>query len=284
MIQVINFPGLLSSRGVWTVDSTNGSDTGSGRITATATGAVGKASPGDTILLTPGTYRENIVIPRQKPGLTIVSVGDRHSGILAPDAGAPLIVHADDTRLINLGIEAPDGETALRVLGARVRAYLSKIEGGAACAVVGPGAEADVSADAEGDGADVLFEECEFAWSALGLVLRGSDYGAATQARVRRSRFHNISDAHIAEEVGAGGSAPVTFRDFEASECSFLADEAGAAPTRFIDLDGDAGNTGRIARCDFAYATNEADVIAIAAGVLFVANMTEAGMTTARPS
>lgn len=283
--QLVAIPGAdggftLSLGRVWTVDPVNGRDTGSSTAAQTIGGAVGKASPGDTIIIKPGTYAENVTIPVQKPGLTLVGAGDRHSAILAPDDGNVLTINGDDTRLVNLGLEAPDGDLACAVVADRVRGYRCKIEGGAVALDIIPRA---VAADGHG-GSDSLFEECEFAWGLIGVRLRGSDYGAATQNRFRRCLFHNLETAHFGEAVGTGGSAPVTFRDLLVEDCTFMRAEDGTAPTHFFNLAADNGNTGLIAANRIAFATNEADVIALGSGVLWVANMTEAGITTARPS
>lgn len=280
VIDAINAGAIVTLGRVWTVDASSGSDTGDGETTATIGGAVGKASPGDVILIRPGSYAENVVIPIQKPGLTLIGAGDRHSADIAPEEGGPLIINGSSTRLVNLDLEAPDGEIALAVVADRVRGYRCKIEGGAIGLDIIPRA---VAAGGHG-GSDCLFEDSEFAWTVRGVRLRGSDYGAATQNKFRRCAFHNIDTAHFAEAVGAGGSAPVTYRDLLVEDCTFMRAEDGTAPTKFVDLNASNSNTGLFTRNRIAFATNEADVMAIGSGVLWVANMTEAGVTAARPS
>lgn len=280
VIDPVNGGAIVTLGRVWTVDPVNGSDTGSGDRTATVTGAVGKASPGDLILLTPGAYVENVVIPEQKPGLTLVSAGDRQSATIVPEDGVPLTINGSSTRLIGLGLEASGTDMALAVVADRVRAARCKIEGGALGLDIIP---RSVAAGGHG-GSDCLFEDCEFAWSTRAVRLRGSDYGAATQIKFRRCIFGNIETAHFAEAVGPSGAAGVTFRDLLVEDCVMMRAEDGTAPTKFINLNADNANTGLFTGNRIAFATNEADVIALPSGVLWVANFTEAGVTAARPS
>lgn len=273
---------------VWIVDPVNGSDTGTGTVTASIGGAVGKASPGDRIVILPGGYDEAVVVPANKPRLTLEGLGGRGATFIEPSEtdATGLTVHADDTTVINLGAAAENDTTpaALVVTGARFRAYRSKFEGGLQQVLLGPGTDAQITAGTRGDGADALFDDCEFCWGVDGIVVQCTDYGAVTQARIRNCLFHNLSGDHITEAVGSGGSAGVGFRNLWVEGCTHDGDEDQTAPTAFIDLDADNANTGLVTGCRYAYATNEADVIALSTGILYVANMTEAGVTTARPS
>lgn len=282
--QLLHIPAHLAFGNILTVDS---EQSGSEERNATRTiqGALDRANPGDLILVAPGEYNEALSIGRTRGKVAILGAGGRGACFnVAPDGETGLICHADDVTLINFGIEAADAEIGSRIYGARLRAFGCKFEGGAEALRIGPGAAADVEADDEGDAADALFEDCEFCWSDVGVKLMGSDYGAVTQARIRRSLFHNLADAHVSEGHEAGGAAGVRFRDLEMSDCRHMRNEDGSAPTKFFDLNADNGNTGAIFRPSIAFATNEADVIALGTGVLWVAAATEAGISAARPA
>lgn len=264
---------------IWTVDPTYGRDTGSGTTTATVQGAVNKASPGDVIVILPGSYHENVSIPKNKPGLTLIGAGAIHSGDISPVSGVPLTVDGDSTTLINLDLEAPT-TAALVVTGNRCRAYGCKIEGG----TIGLDISPRTIANGGNGGADCLFQDCEFAWTATGVQISGTDYGATTELRLVRCVFHNITTAAIAEHVGSGGSAAVTFASLDVSECRFLAAEDGSEPTKYLDMNASNSNTAAFTGNYFEHATNAASTFAIGTGTKWIANKTVAGVSTAAPA
>ena len=79
-------------------------------------------------------------------------------------------------------------------------------------------------------------------------------------------------------EATGGGVA-----DLWVEDCYFNDNEDGTAPTDYVKVDR-AGDTGMITGCRFSIATNASADLKIAAGIMWVANATEAGWTTARPS
>lgn len=242
---------------------------------------------GDTVLVEPGSYTEQITIARTKSNLTIIALGGRGAAFTEPateDAGG-LICHADDVTIIGLGIAAEDDTSAaaLTVTGSRFRAYGCKIEGGANQVVIGPGTVAQEAAGTHGVGADFLFEDCEVCWGTNGIVLTCTDYGAVTQGVIRNSRFHNLATKHITEAVGSGGSAAVGFRNILIDGCVFDTLEDGTLPTNFIDLNADNANTGIVTRCAFPTAINSGKNL-VSTAMLWVGNFHTGGISAAQPS
>lgn len=275
------------------VDSTNGTDGNRGesieRPFATIQKAVNSAKRGSVILVAPGQYDETVTISRTtaSSNLTIVGMGGRGAAYIEPSTedAAGMVVHADDVTLINIGVAAEDetSAAALTVTGSRFRAYGCKIEGGATQVVIGPGTVAQEAAGTHGVGADWLFRDCEFAWGADGIVLTCTDYGAVTQGRIERSRFHNLTSKHITEAVGSGGSAGVAFRNIVIVDCDFDDLEDGTAPTNYIDLNGDNANTGIVTRCSFPVAIN-GGLNLVSTAMHWVSNYHTGGVSTAQPS
>lgn len=255
---------------------------------ATLQAAINAASAWDTIFVAGGQYDETITIPRTKQGLSIVCLGGRGAAYIEPsteNAGG-LINHADDVTLVNIGIAAEDetvGNYALHNTGARLRAYGCKIEGGEQQIRIGPGSDAQITADTRGDAADCLFVDCELAWGTNGVVLVCSDYGAVTQVRFERCRSHNLTGKHITEEVGAGGSASVAFRNLQIIGWDFDNLDDGTEPTNYIDLNGDNANTGIVADCNFPTAIN-GGLNLVGTGVKWIANRHTGGISTGQPS
>lgn len=280
------------------VDSTNGSDSHSGTsITdafATIQKAIDVARRGDTIIIAPGQYDETVTIGRTDENddalnnLTLIGCGGKGATFIEPSTedAAGMVCHADDVTLINLGVAAEDSTSAaaLTVTGARFRAFNSKIEGGADQLVIGPGTVAQVdTAQTHGDAGDCYFYNCEFAWGVDGIVLTCTDYGAVTQLRLEKCRFHNLSGKHITEAVGSGGSAAVTFQNLTIIDCDHDDLDDGTAPTNYIDLNGDNANTGVVTRCSFPTAINSG-LNLVSTAVHWVSNFHTGGISTGQPS
>lgn len=236
--------------------------------------AIDGAAPKTTIFIAPGDYNEAIVIPATATNLALVGMGGRGAEAVAPQAAGAegMRVLADDVTLVNVGVAGASGaDYALNVrAAARFRAHQCKFEGPTGAVVLLDGTADDQVADA-------LLDDCEFAWGGSGILFDNSAYGYPTQVRIRNSWFHNLT----AVGVGLASGGGVT--NLELRDCVFDNQEDGTAPTHYVKVDR-AGDTGIVTGCRFAFATNEADKMAIAAGILWVANATEAGWTTARPS
>lgn len=237
------------------------------------------AVAGDAIFLSEGTYNETVTVNKR---LTIVGLGGRGAAYIEPTtAGAEgMQVTASDVTLINVGVASDDtGDYALNVkgnsttkLGKRFRAFGCKFEGGSGASSVAVLFDGDANYNAS----DALLEDCEIAWANKGIVFDDSLYGFPTQIFIDKCRFHNLTTEHIGL-AAAGGVVNVHITD-----CLFDNDEAGTAPTNYIKLNR-SGDTGLVSGCRFALATNNNKNV-IAAGILWSANATEAGWSTARPT
>lgn len=258
-----------------------GSDTQSGRskakAMATISAAIAAASAGDAILIAPGAYDETLAL--SKANMTLIALGGRGSAYVEPStAGAEgALVTADDVTIKGLGIAGEStSDYALRVRDcARFRAYGVKLEKGS-----GAGAVVDLRGTTSDNAADVLFDDCEITWGATGMqFVANTDGNGPTQIFLRRCRFHNLSLACMAE----GGAAGDLVVDLHVEESLFLNGENDVAPTKYLDFN-NAGTSGFFGGNFFATPTNASAVLAIPAKVLWVANATEAGWSTARPA
>lgn len=265
---------------------------GPGRPFSTITNAVSACPDGGYIYAFPkydGTgYDETVTIARGKDNVSLIGVGGRGSVFIDPtteDAGG-MVVRGNDLTLRNIGIAAEDdtsGNISLLVTGARFRAYGCKIEGGDEQVRIGPTTVALGAASNVETGADSLFEDCEICWGAKGIVLNCTDYGAVTQCFVSRCRFHNLTAAHMDERTGTGGSAAVSFRNLQVSDCLFDDAEGGAAPTRYLLLNDDNGNDGIVTRCSFPTAIN-GGLNLVSTALHWVSNYHTGGVSTGQPS
>jgi len=251
------------------VDSDNKGDV------STIAGGVALASAGDIVVVSPGAYNETVTVNKR---LTIVGLGGRGAAFIEPStAGAEgMQVTADDVTLINLGVASDDtGSYALNLNAvSRFRAHGCKFE----CASGASTICALLDGTATDQVGDALFSDCEFAWAAQGIVADASAYGVPTQIFVEGCKFHNITTAHIAEN-----DADAWFTNLIVSDCVFEGDEAGAEPTDYIVVD-HASSSGLFSGNRFAIATNATAKLTIGAQVMWVANATEAGWSTARPA
>lgn len=248
--------------------------------------AVDAAVAGDVIYIAPGEYDEAVTIAAAKSNLTLIGAGGRGAAYIAPSAtnATALTVHAEDVTIVNVGCEGDGTGRGATVTGRRFRAQGCKFEGGAEALRIGPGTVAQEAAGTHGDAADGLLEDCEFAWSDVGLMIAASDFGAVTQLAVRRCKFHNLPDAAVTE-VGAGGgvTASIQFRNLEIADCVFDDEEDGTAPTAFILLNDDNTNTGLVARCAFPTAINSGDNL-VSTALHWVSNYHTGGVSAAQPS
>jgi len=229
---------------------------------------------GDVLLLGPQAYAEgNLTIPAAASGITIVGASNRGKTTIEPVATGDegLQVLADDVTLVNVGItKGATADYALNIKAcARFRAYGCKFEGDGVCVLL--------DGSATDQAADVLFEDCEFAWCGSAILFDDSAYGYPTQIRIKNCWFHNYTT------VGVGLAASGGVVNLELTNCVFDNNEDASAPTDYIKVDR-AGDSGIVSGCRFATATNATGVLTIAAGIMWVANGTEAGWSTARPA
>lgn len=236
---------------------------------ATLASAISGVAKGDDIKVDIGSYNETVTLSVQ--GITLQGTTSRGAAYIEPQGTAAegMLVLADDIALENIGVSA--GATAdyslkvgsqtvspnrFRATGCKFESKMVLLQG------VG----------------DTLFEDCEFAWMDEDAIqFAANDNGFCTQVTFENCRFHNITRDGLAKAVGGG------VRNLILKDCTFDNAEDGTAPTHYVNLPG-GDETGIITGCRFATPTNEADLIAIGAKILYVDNATEAGRTTGRPS
>lgn len=249
---------------------------------------------GDEILVAPGVLDETVTIPgtnvltgTQNGGFKIIGLGGRGDCAVAPStAGAKAVVNnADDVTIINLDMAGNTTATsALFSTGSRLRLVDCKVEGvdtSGAAITLAPGSVAQVAAGTAGNCGDVDLGNVEICWSKNGLELKASDYGVPTQVVMTGARIHNVDGTEIIGTPGAFGIDSV--RNLEVVDCILDRMEDGTKPSDFIDVNG-ATDTGLVTGCRIALATNAVADLKVGAGILWVANMTEAGVSTARPA
>lgn len=259
------------------------------RTFTTVQGAVDAAAVYDNsrIYLMPGVYNETVTIARNNAGLEIVGLGARQSASIAPSTAAAkaLIVNADNVKLVNLDLAGNTTATyAARITGNGCTAIGCKFEGvdtSGSALNFGPGSVAQVNAGTAGHGGDLKLIDCEFAFSLNGFELVASDYGAATQILMKDCNMNNISGTEILGTPGAFGIGST--RNLHVIDNVFGRMEDGTKPSDFVNVN-DASDTGLFSGNHFAIATNAAADIKVGAKVLYAANATEAGYSTARPA
>lgn len=288
-------PGAFG-RTLW-VDGNKGKNgnTGSGPFDAFATiqKAVDNALSFTTIVINPAAYDEAVTIGRTGPD----SKARSHLVLICPQARvsiAPSAVnaggltnHCDDVTLINVGAAANGTGTALINTGNRLRTHgdckFENDDGTGISAQFTLGTIAQIAAKTKGKGADCNIEGSEFAWSADGIEITGTDFGAVTELRIKDCRFHDLSGHHIKESVGSGGSAGVTYASLEIINCVFGRDEAGAEPTAYILLNADNANNGIVTGCRFPTAIAGGKNL-VSTKLFWVSNSHTGGISTAQPS
>lgn len=242
--------------------------------------AIDAAESGDVIYIEANgddtAFEEALTIT--KSNLTLVGIGGRGSVSIAPGGnGVALTIDGSaarrtDITLINLGLEGAGTGGGLHVKGnvRRVRAYGCKIEGGANAL--------RLESTAAGAISDSLFQDCEICWSTDLVSIEATGGGdPVTQTRIKSCHLHNMSARGIHVDT-------VHTTDLWIDDCTVAGEEDGTLPTDELVKADVASTTGMISNCRFAIPTNAAADLAIAAGVLWVANMTEAGVSSARPA
>jgi hypothetical protein len=225
--------------------------------------AIDKASAEDYIFISPGEYDESLEVDKS---LTIVGLGGHSAVIINPttvgDVG--MTISADDVKLINLSIfgeSTADYALAIADEFNRFSAYN--------CEFAGPDANVVQITGA----VNILFDECSFSGGGNGIEIIEGAAVTPDAIYVKNCFFSDLTDAHI-----EGAATAVT--RLVVQNCIH---DANTVPTKFFNVDG-AGSTGIIAGCQIAHATNATAVIDIATDIFWVANMTEAGVSAARPA
>lgn len=303
---------LTRPRRTWYVDKMRGYSRRTGKSEGRAfdaiQDAVDAADPGDLIKVAGHSaayaagaddgYDEEVTIPAAKAGLVIAAcirsldwmLGG--AAFIAPDVGnkTALTNHADDVHLYGIGLDGEGTGSGLNNTGRRLRGHRCKIEGGAIPLILTLGSVTQIAAKSRGKGDDALFEECEICWAETGVKLIGSDYGAVTQPKFLKSRFHNLSAATFEEGFVAGppaGDVDIQFRGLLVAGSIFeniVGDDGVAAePTKFFSLNDSNQNSGLVTRCVFPVALNSGKNL-VSTAVEWIANYHPAGLSTGQPS
>ncbi len=243
--------------------------------------AIALAISNDVIMAGPQTHAEgNLIVPATDRfgatlrEVTLIGAGASGDMWLSPSGAADegLQILSDYCTLINFGVSGgASADYALNVKSVEgFRAFRSTFEGPDGVCV-----KLDGTDDSQVSYARIY--NCEFKWCGSGLYFEESSYGYPTQIEVKNCLFHNCTVACVDEQVDGG------VQNLFMTDCVLDTLEDGTQPADFIHLDF-TQNRGIISGCRLAMATNEADDIKIAAGIHWVANATEAGWSTARPS
>lgn len=291
--QGVRFASLTQAGATWFVSGANGNDTTKGGVSrgtsfATIGKAIVSAGPGDTIVVSPGSYDEAVVIPRGKGPLTIVGLGNKGDVGISPSAAnaVALTNDADDVTLQNLDLNANGTGKAFVNTGSRLRAYGCKFEnddGTGECAQMTIQTVAQRAAGTKGNGADCRLEGCEFAWAADGVEIVCTDQGAVTELQIVDCWFHDMDGHHIKETVGSGGAAGVMYASLLLQGNTHSRNEAGVAPTDYVLLDGDNANSGTVAGCLFPEALAGGKVL-LSTKLISVGNFFTDGVSSGQPS
>lgn len=245
--------------------------------------ALSKAISNDVIMAGPQTHSEaGLIVPALEPdGITplkeITLIGAGAQGDMWVNTGVAgdegLQVLANYTTLINFGIGGgSSSDYALNVQAVEgFRAFHCKFEGPDGTCVLFDG-----TASAQCSFARVY--NCEIAFCGSGILFDNSGFGFPTEIDIRDCLFHDQTVVCIGDGPTGGGVLGLWVKDSQ-----FETAEDGTEPTDFVKVDR-VGDTGSFSGNRFAIATNDTAKLTIAAGVHWMANATEAGWSTARPS
>jgi hypothetical protein len=264
--------GYPFAKNVWYVGS--GSPVFGHRASSIAD-ALNLMNPKDVLFLGPQTYTEgDLIVPVGLNNITIIGTGNRGECSIAPSATASngLLVKSTGVTLVNVDIAQGATGTYACKAGFETTASLNRFTA-LGCKFEGNGMGLHVHGMS-----DIILDDCEFAFSAQGIVFQSNSHGFCTEVFVRNCRFHNQTLNQMGEFAAAQQVNSLDVRD-----CVFENQEGGTAPTDYILLPNN-GNTGCFSGNRFATPTNATGVLTIGTGIKWMANATEAGWSTARPA
>lgn len=229
---------------------------------------------GDEIHIRPGDYTEPEILV-DKEDLAIVGHGGEGAVGITPGSGIESMkITATDVRLINLRFEGDSTADYTLSVGTfnddvfGFRAYGCMLRAGSGVGVI---VKLHGCGDAQFSGGDI-------AWGGIGFDMVGNSSGFPTQIVIKGNHFHNVTVAHVRGTGGTGKVVNLTHK-FNTHDV----EEDGTEPTTFITVD-HATSSGLITKNSFATATNSNSLFVIQTHVHWVANETEAGVSTTRPS
>lgn len=236
--------------------------------------ALTAAISGDIIILGPQTFQEgNLVLPAGKDNVTIIGASNKGSTIIAPLAAGDegLQILSNYCTLINVSItKGASADYALSIGSSSVSVTGFRAQG---CKFYGLGGAAIIA-----DGCiNTIIEDCEIADCTSGIVLAANVNNEVLNIVIKNNLFRNF----VTVGIGVDGAAVVA--ELNIIDNIFTAQDDGTAPTDFLLLSSN-NHFGIITGNKFAYATNATGVLTIGTGLMWVANATEAGYSTARPA
>jgi hypothetical protein len=235
------------------------------------------ADRGDVIMGAKGEYDEDITIT--KSGITLMGMGPRHSvritGTSAGTKTAMTLSGVQDVALYNLNLEGRTSSGSALVLTGQIRRIEAK-----GCKIHGGDSAIKIAVPASAQTVDVRFEDNIIANSAIGLFVDYSGGDPCHQIHLKGNTFSKITTDCIVEDGAT--------HDWQIFDNYFTAAD-GTEPTQFLDID-ETGSTGFVANNYFATTVFSTAKFAIADGVLFANNISQAenpsaavGGTSGRP-
>ncbi len=264
----------------------NGDNNRSGRAFTSAVSTFTKAlslmtsGRGDRLFARPGDYAES-EIDVDIADVQIIGLGANGAVGITPASGIPAMkITANDVVLRNIRIEGVNdagyglsiGDFDNGVLGVRVVGCLLR-----------NGSHATAPAVLIHGAGDLYLVSNDIAWAGIGIEYKGGSESYPSQIFQFGNHFHNLSVQHLAQRVtGAIDNGKVVSLNHIGNTHDNLED--GTEPTGvWIELD-HSGTSGLLEDNSFATGSNAIAKFAIATNVHWVANKTEAGVSTARPA
>ena len=238
------------------------------------------AGRGDQIHARPGDYVE-AEINADKADVTIIGHGANGAVGITPAAGiSAMKITANDVVLRNLRVGGnitadyglSIGDFTSTVLGVRVYGCLLR-----------NGSSTTKPAVLIHGAGDLYLVGNDIAWAGIGIEYKGNIDGYPSQIFQIGNLFHNLLVQHLAQRVvGPSDNGKVVNLNHISNIHDTLED--GSEPTGvWIELD-HAETSGVVRGNSFATATNAIAKFAISGNVHWIANETEAGVSSARPA
>jgi hypothetical protein len=244
-------------------------------------------SAGDLAYIGPGIYNETLItIPQALNGCTFVGMGNRGSVKIAPSVAGQggIVCNADDITFENLDVRATDtAGVAFTLGGARFRGIRCSFSLGSIQVSITPGTVAEQAAGTKGTAEKPYFEDCYIFGGTAGVKLFGTDYGAVVDAKFINCHFGALTASSFTEGDGSGGAAAARFFNLVVDGCRFLGSNAGVAPTKWFDLNGNNANTGIVTNSSFPTAINSGKNL-VSTALFWVSNSHTGGVSAAQPS
>jgi hypothetical protein len=240
-----------------------------GQQVSTIQGAADLMVDGDVLMLGNQEYDENVTFTG-KNNVTVIGTAPRGSTrVTALTNGTAFTINGGQgVQLININAEGRGTGGGVKLDGQirRFVASLCKFHGGAVAFLISPAAGGQI--------VDCLLDDCEIALATTGIsnVVGGGD--PTHRLTVRNSRFYALTTDCV---VSAGAAINTQILN------NFFTNDGDTEPTRFVKLDG-AGDSGLVAGNQFATPTNANTKFVLDADVMWGANATEAGWSSARPA